>query len=140
MKRGVYLKNLLLAGAAMLFVAMAGTAMAVPVDPNSKTTVNASELVATHPLNHSIWAKFNNASDLVLTGPNTLIAAEMLRGSQGFSRLHTPIQQILSTPPNNSPTPKPLPQGVGVPDDGTTVAMLGGAFSGLVWLKRKLHR
>lgn len=124
----------------MLFLTLAGTAMAIPVSPNSKATVNASEVIATHAVNHSIWAKFNNASDLVLSGPNTLIAAEMLRGSQGFSRAHKPILQILGTPPNNSPGSKPVPQGVEVADGGTTMAMLGGAFGGLVLLKGRLHR
>jgi hypothetical protein len=138
MKRGVYPKNFVLAGAAVLFLTAAGTAMAIPASQNSKT-VKTSEVIATHPINHSIWGSSNNTADLVLSGPNSLIAAEMLRGSQGFSRAHSPIQQILNTPPNTTAT-KPIPQGVGVPDGGPTMAMLGGAFGGLVLLKGRLHR
>ena len=139
MKKGASFKCLALAGTTLLIVGMAGTAGAIPVH-NSPAPRTSSTPGTIQGVNLAAGGTLTTSLDTVEFGTGVLTDAAFHQAAWGLS-WNTPITVTLDTPPNQAVTTtptKPTNHAEGVPDGGATMAMLGGTFCGLVFLKRKL--
>ena len=125
------LKDYTLVGAILLAVGVTGTAQAIPISP-AKSSHKAT------PTHHTTPVRRNTINWSDLFGPGVTTAAEMRAGAVDFSSSKLPEMRHLRKPPTTK-----NPKGGGtltanVPDGGATAMMLGGTFSGMIFLRRKL--
>ena len=150
MRTKLNLTGLVMTGAATLFVGLAGSVQAIPIVVRNHTT--ALHATTTHQVTGSMVQSNPNQ---ILT---TLVSASHLSASTSVHNASSHHVAVLNhrAPGITVPVggtlpggvlPKPLPSGTNqipvtistaAPDGGTTAAMLGAAFCGLVLLRTKL--
>ncbi len=131
-----------IAGAAVLFVGLAGNVQAVPITTkNPSGLATAPHQARTTPVVNlgSVIMTPINPRALLLSGSDT---ARRASGSYTVSSARLPQFSVMKhgTPVVfvTAPTGR-VALGATVPDGGTTGALLGGSLSALIFLKRKLE-
>jgi hypothetical protein len=137
MRKTITQPGLIITGAAALFVGLAGNIYAIPIPFHMKPDVVSSTAKAAE--------KTPAINPAIVNGNPVSLAVFPLSSSDPIQGLRSPVGTIgklpnfhpiqyvpvtvvvtfVKTPTNN------------VPDGGLTALMLGGTFSGLVYLKRK---
>jgi len=138
----INMKSYAFTGAAILLVGLAGDVQAVPIS----IIKNPGLFARTSPKPANTYRDaFNSRGGnlfkpvaLLLSGPDKN-GHRPGTGSFDFSPAKLPPSQVITIkPPTVTFIPQPVAKNAAtVPDGGITVAMLGGAFTALVFLKRK---
>jgi len=138
----INMKSYAFTGAAILLVGLAGDVQAVPIS----IIKNPGLFARTSPKPANTYRDaFNSRGGnlfkpvaLLLSGPDKN-GHRPGTGSFDFSPPKLPSNPVLTIkPPTVTFIPQPVAKNAAtVPDGGITVAMLGGAFTALVFLKRK---
>ena len=144
MRKKISLTGYTITGAVVLFVGLAGNVQAIPIS----MLKNPIELKSASPKVGTIYGiNLENLNKNLKALPALLLpvleTARHSSGSYDFSSARLPnFNHYKNAPPpldNFTPAPHASALVANVPDGGITVAMLGGAFSALVFLKRKLE-
>ena len=138
----INMKSYAFTGAAILLVGLAGDVQAVPIS----IIKNPGLFARTSPKPANTYRDAFNSKGgnlfkpvaLLLSGPDKN-GHRPGTGSFDFSPPKLPPSQVITIkPPTVTFIPPPISKNAAsVPDGGITVAMLGGAFTALVFLKRK---
>jgi hypothetical protein len=149
MRKKISLRGYTITGAAVLFVGLVGNVQAIPISilKNPIALKSASPKVGTTKIGAIYGVNLDNLNKNLKALPVLLLpvleTALHSSGSYDFSPAKLPnFNHYKNAPPpptNFTPAPPASALVASVPDGGITVAMLGGVFSALVFLKRKLE-